>query len=639
MNQDQSNSSEDIFKQLIPDLAEGIKSLDIDLEDPFPLCDEIADLNERYESGDAIGAGGMKNILETHDALTDRHVAMAHLKKTAEPELIEHFFKEARLTAHLEHPNIVPLYDIGFNKEGEPYFTMKLLGGRNLTDLIKEFSTETDFKKLLPKIVDVMIKVCDAMAFAHSKGVIHLDLKPDNIRIGDYGEVLICDWGLAKTLNDDDYHLTEKLSPDTFNATTLDGFIKGSPGYMAPEQIEAKLGVKDKRTDIYALGGLLYELLCFQIPTPGQSLDETLKNTLNGLRPKPRAINYLVPHSLEAVALKALETNADQRYQEVQSFRKDLFKWLGGFATSAEEHSFVKSLKLLILRHRLLTSFLFILLISGITFALQINEKKQLAVEALILYKAEQSKKELFGKEAAPRLIGLAMGGLKNNDITTASEMISLAVEADPTYFHAWHSKARIDFIKMNITEARKSMAQTTQVSNHQAVLDLQKFLDQRKPEAPDKLSLNEVLELAKRPEARYDIVSLIETNIHSYTLNEQIALTKALLQLQHPKIETFVMYSKVEGNHLYIDLSQNKNLKKLSALSYLPITHLNINKCIDANTLEFNKLPLIEIHLNKTNFRSWKELYEVPTLKVIHIGKKMFASLPPPPDHITIKQ
>ena len=639
MNSDRHNSSEDIFHQLIPNLAQGIKDLDDDLEDPFPLCDEIAELQDRYQQGDSIGLGGMKNIIDTQDALTDRHVAMALLKKSAEPELIERFFKEARLTAHLEHPNIVPLYDIGFNQEGEPYFTMKLLGGRNLTEVIQEFSSEPDYKSLLPKIVDIIIKICDAMAFAHSKGVIHLDLKPDNIRIGDYGEVLICDWGLAKTLEDEEYGFTETLHPDEFNASTLDGVIKGSPGYMAPEQIDPKLGPKDKRSDIYALGGLLYELLCFQAPTLGQDLHDTLRNTLSGFRDTPQKINALVPESLESVALKALETDAENRYQSVQDFRADLFKWLGGFATSAEDHSFFKSLKLLILRHRLLTSFSLILLFSGIVFTWQINTQKQLAIQALELFQNEEKEKEFFAKEAAPRLVGLAMGALKINDIESATEMIEIAVEADPHYHHAWHSKARIDFIKMNIAEARKSLAHTLEQSSHQAVVELQNFLAQRDPQAPNRLSTEEIHQLAQRNQARYDIVSLITTNLQDYELHDQVQLVKTLIELQNPTIDKLHFETQIIDQKVQLNLSNNKTIKKLSNLTLLPITHLNLNRVKDIDVEVLLSLPLIEVDLSKSNFNHWKELYKSETLKTVIVSRKQIANLPEAPPHISIKQ
>jgi eukaryotic-like serine/threonine-protein kinase len=637
MNSDRHNSSEDIFQQLIPNLAQGIKDLDDDLEDPFPLCDEIAELQDRYQQGDSIGLGGMKNIIDTQDALTDRHVAMALLKKSAEPELIERFFKEARLTAHLEHPNIVPLYDIGFNQEGEPYFTMKLLGGRNLTELIKEYSNQTDYKSLLPKIVDIMIKICDAMAFAHSKGVIHLDLKPDNIRIGDFGEVLICDWGLAKTLEDKDYGLTESLHPDEFNATTLDGLIKGSPGYMAPEQIDPKLGDKDERTDIYALGGLLYELLCFQVPTLGQDLNSTLQNTLSGFRESPQKINPQTPKSLESVALKGLKTNSDQRYQSVLEFRSDLYKWLGGFATSAEDHSFLKSVKLLILRHRLFTSFSFILLFAGFFFTWQVNQQKQLAIKALELFQKEQKEKEFFAKEAAPRLVGLAMSALKNNDISSATEMIELAVEADPLFHHAWHSKARIDFIKMNILEARKSLINTKQESSHQAVIELQSFLNTRDPNSTNPLSIEEIQLLAKRDQARYDIVSLITTNFELYVLKDQIQLIKALLELQNPNITNLHFDALIINQQVHLDLSNNNVIKQLHHLSKLPISHLNLSRVKDIDVELLLNLPLIEINLSKSNFTHWIELYKSKSLRSITLGRKQRSSIPKPPAHIKL--
>ena len=159
-----TKDSQSVFDEMIPDLVSGIKDLDESIPDIYPLCDEIAEASERYENGEALGKGGMKNIRDSLDKLTGRHVAMAKLKGSHDPEIMESFFKEARLTARLEHPNIVPLYDMGYDEKGEPFFVMKKLGGRNLTDLIAEFAKEKDYKSLMPRNIDIMMKVCDAMS-------------------------------------------------------------------------------------------------------------------------------------------------------------------------------------------------------------------------------------------------------------------------------------------------------------------------------------------------------------------------------------------------------------------------------------------------------------------------------------------
>ena len=632
-----TKDSQSVFDEMIPDLVSGIKDLDESIPDVYPLCDEIAEASERYENGEALGEGGMKNIRDSLDKLTGRHVAMAKLKGSHDPEIMESFFKEARLTARLEHPNIVPLYDMGYDEKGEPFFVMKKLGGRNLTDLIAEFAKEKDYKSLMPRIIDIMMKVCDAMSYAHSRGVIHLDLKPDNIRIGDFGEVLICDWGLAKTLGDADYDLEDDLLPENFNTATLSGVVKGSPGYMAPEQVDKKKGDKDQRTDVYALGAILYEMLCFEVPNKGETVRESLLMTVNGEHKKPSQVFASVPVSLEAISLKALALKADDRYHTVQELRDDLFKWLGGFATSAEEIGFFGNLKLFVLRHKLASVFTLILLILALVFTQRLSVEKQLAVEALELYTQEQKQKELFGKEAAPRLVGLASGALKKNDFETAKEMILLAVEADPNFDHAWDTKARIDFIHADLAEAKKSLEKSDKEPQHQAVRDLETFLAQRDSKSPDVLTLADFEVLAKRTRSRYDVVSAISANMDQFNLEEKIKLVGLLLYIKNGAKE-FKLDYELKGEELHVDLSENQGLRNIDALQYLPVTHLNLSRNRELKTHELYKNHLLEVDFSRTNFSDWKALFRISELRKITISKGMQANLPEVPKRIKLE-
>ena len=142
-----------------------------DMETPQPIFDEIAANEERYNQGVLINQGGMKKIIQTTDALTGRPVAMAVLHEPENPRKVERFLREARLTAALEHPNIIPVYDIGLNDDGDPFFTMKLISGRSLSSIIKSLSKGENNEFTLQSLMDVFIKICDAIAYAHSKGI------------------------------------------------------------------------------------------------------------------------------------------------------------------------------------------------------------------------------------------------------------------------------------------------------------------------------------------------------------------------------------------------------------------------------------------------------------------------------------
>ncbi|MEI8342624.1 MAG: serine/threonine-protein kinase, partial [Verrucomicrobiota bacterium] len=159
---------------------------------------------QKYRLGEEVGSGGMKSVHRAHDLNANRDVAMAKLREaSAPPRRMRRFVREARITAALEHPNIVPVHEIGVDETGKPYFTMKLLGGETLHSVLKKLSSgDAAFQKkyTLARLLQIFQSVCNAAAFAHSRGIIHLDLKPSNIQVGDFGEVLVLDWGLAKMM-------------------------------------------------------------------------------------------------------------------------------------------------------------------------------------------------------------------------------------------------------------------------------------------------------------------------------------------------------------------------------------------------------------------------------------------------------
>ena len=316
-----------------------------DLQMAYPIQTELKQLSERYKAPSLIGRGGMKEIFKVTDLKASQSIAMAKLKKEAGRESTESFLREARLTACLQHPNIISIYDLGFDENDSPYFTMELLGGKNLHEIIKEKSLSQN------QLLNVFNKICDAVAYAHSRQIIHLDLKPDNIQIGEYGEVHLCDWGLAKILtDDDDMDIDEDLDPNILNHATINGRIKGSPGYMAPEQA-TPYGDKDTRSDIYALGAILYTIFTGQSPIQGDTIDTLLEKTKEA-QIIPISTFPEVPKSIQAIVTKSLSKEKKDRYQDVLELKADLDNFIHGFATAAENAGFLTQLQLLILRNK-----------------------------------------------------------------------------------------------------------------------------------------------------------------------------------------------------------------------------------------------------------------------------------------------
>ena len=229
-----TNTKEDFFNN--QSRFENLYDVAVNAEHtPSIIEKELRDVEERYTSEEEIDKGGMKSISVVTDQKTLRKVAFARLLNSSSKNR-ERFISEARLTAFLEHPNIVPVYDLGI-KGDEPFFTMKMIEGESLEDVIADLKIKPERYSVSDRM-QIFLKICDAVAFAHHKGVIHLDLKPANIRVGKFGEVIVCDWGLSKIIQDQEDQVDEDgLDPVIYNDITMDGMIKGSPGYISPEQI------------------------------------------------------------------------------------------------------------------------------------------------------------------------------------------------------------------------------------------------------------------------------------------------------------------------------------------------------------------------------------------------------------------
>ncbi|MEM0915680.1 MAG: serine/threonine-protein kinase [Planctomycetota bacterium] len=245
------------------------------------------------------------------------------------------FLREARVTALISHPGTVPLYEIGRDRSGAMYFTMKRLEGRDLSEILKALAarhrpTEAAFP--LSRLIDIMIQACQTLSYAHSNGVIHRDIKPANILVGGFGEVTVLDWGLAKVhgeLVDDLEDLASVEVPQGERALRMEltqpGRRHGTPLYMSPEQAEGKADV-DERTDVYNMGSVLFELLTRHSLVFGNDIDEVLDMIVN--RPAPQPIEVAprenVPKILNAICCKALQKNPDDRYQSMDAFCDDL---------------------------------------------------------------------------------------------------------------------------------------------------------------------------------------------------------------------------------------------------------------------------------------------------------------------------
>jgi formylglycine-generating enzyme required for sulfatase activity/tRNA A-37 threonylcarbamoyl transferase component Bud32 len=281
--------------------------------------------------------GGLGEVFVARDEELRREVALKEIQErhADNPESRARFLLEAEVTGSLEHPGIVPVYGLGSYGDGRPFYAMRFVRGDNLKDAIERFHRDKAalpageralrLRQLLGRFVDV----CQAIAYAHSRGVLHRDLKPGNVMLGKYGETLVVDWGLAKVLGQADVEVSEGLLVSSADsALTQAGRALGTPAYISPEQAAGRLDLLGPRSDVYSLGATLYCVLTGQAPFPSGDAGEVLRKVQRGDYPRPRALDPGIHPALEAVCRQAMALRPEDRYASPQALAEDLEKYL-----------------------------------------------------------------------------------------------------------------------------------------------------------------------------------------------------------------------------------------------------------------------------------------------------------------------
>ena len=303
-------------------------------------------LSSRFRLTRRLGQGGLGNVWLARDEKLNRSVAIKELNSDAleSPIAWQRFHREAEITGHLEHPNVVPLYQFGEDATtGEPFYAMRFVGKRTLADAIVEHYDRVeageDCSLGLHRLLSVFLDVCQAIAYAHSRGVIHRDINPENVALDNFGQVIVLDWGLAKILEDGE--LATKLTSnvllsDSALTNTLQGDIVGTPLYMAPEQAAGDLDSVDDKTDIYGLGAVLFSILSGSAPhqnsvPDGESvLSDILKTISEGETPRVRQFKKCVPFALDEICAKAMAHKPHLRFDAVTDLATAVESWMAG---------------------------------------------------------------------------------------------------------------------------------------------------------------------------------------------------------------------------------------------------------------------------------------------------------------------
>jgi formylglycine-generating enzyme required for sulfatase activity/serine/threonine protein kinase len=445
----------------------------------------------RYKIEGELARGGMGAILKIWDEDLRRHLAMkvvlareapgARGAPATDPRLLTRFLEEAQVTGQLDHPGIVPVHELGVDAEGRAYFTMKLVQGRDLLaifDLV--FQEQEGWNET--RALGVLLKVCEAIAYAHEKDVIHRDLKPANVMVGSFGEVYVMDWGVARILVREDAHdirIAERvvddgraLPPATAVQTdrsdvrwaapnsslyTMDGDVVGTPAYMAPEQARGEIEQLSPRSDVYSLGAMLYHLLARQTPYASSAGTGNMLDVLRAVRASPpaplRELRRDVPPELEAICDKAMARDPAERYADTLELADDLRAYLEGRVVRAHETGAVVELRKWVQRNKPLAGALAAAVITLVVGVL-VSTAKTREAEAARLETAAKNAELQAATTLAREQEQLATQ--RSNDVLSLSaiqELRDLEARADRAWppdpeklaeYEAWLADARV---------------------------------------------------------------------------------------------------------------------------------------------------------------------------------------------------
>lgn len=322
-------------------------------------------LTSRYEALEEYARGGMGVVYQARDSQIGRNVAIKHLQShyKNDSNAFTRFVNEARLAGKLEHPGVVPVYDMGESESGTPYYSMKLVEGKTFESLINELHKRDSAAKLRD-LLSVLISVSRTIAYAHDRQVIHRDLKPANIIVGNYGENIVLDWGLAKELDASEV-VEDSTSTEPAIELTQVGTVMGTPAYMAPEQAKGDLSSINELTDIYALGAMLFHVLSGQPPITNREEFERLSQ--GSLAANALEFQKPVPEPLNAICRKAMAFKPTQRYQSANKFADELELYLADEPISAYRDPLSTKMWRWARKHsRMVTSAVFIILLASI---------------------------------------------------------------------------------------------------------------------------------------------------------------------------------------------------------------------------------------------------------------------------------
>lgn len=313
-----------------------------------PQSPESVTTSAQYHNLTFHAAGGLGEVYRANDASLNREAAIKFIQQrhVSNPDYLALFFLEAEITSRLDHPGVVPVYGVGRAADKRPFYAMRYIEGMPLREAIDRYHKSGMPQRELHRLLNLLVAVCNTVAYAHNRGVVHCDIKPENIMVGKYGETLLVDWGLATTVERDERarasgEVTMRISTGSGSGKSSGG-AAGTVGYMSPEQHPGFAKPITPASDIYSLGATLYCLLTNQAPLQGAEETLLLDKLRWGQYPPPSAIKAQVPRPLEAICLKAMAPHQTERYPSALDIASDLEAWLADETVSAYRESFTE---------------------------------------------------------------------------------------------------------------------------------------------------------------------------------------------------------------------------------------------------------------------------------------------------------
>jgi len=597
----------------------------------------------RYIIEGEIARGGMGTVLRAVDCDIRREVAVKYLLDQSDPKRKARFVEEAQITGQLEHPNIVPIHELGIDAQQRLFFSMKMVKGCSLAQVLndlRENSKTADKDYPLSRLLNIFVNVCNALAYAHSCGVVHRDLKPANIMVGGFGEVYVMDWGLAKLQKGrspkEATHIARLTNPVAGPSPapaaiplsgsgssrsgmvvtsrqpeadlTQEGAVLGTPAYMPPEQATGKIEAIDQRSDVYSLGAILFEVLALQPPVDKEGgYLAVLMRVMQGEIVPPQQRNPArggkIPKELSAIAMKALAHNPQDRYPNVEALRRDIERFQEGRSVSAKEDTFREMAWKLVKRNKLASAFttlLAIVLLWGFW------------VNWLARREAEQANDKVRTRteKAVPALLEAARLGVERRNFPNALEQVNLALNYAPDNAAARLLKGQLLIVEHDFAGART---------------EIEHYLRER----PQDTDARTLAQLCQKPQPGDEATSLLFARIFNqqqmYGLIDgvlapygktSVEARALLLQRYRQLIEAAWPGRRdrleINTEGLRLEFSGFTELRDLSPLRSMPLTSLNLKNCTQVQDLA----PLRGMLLTSLNLHYCRQVKDLTPLQ-----------------------